>query len=237
MVKIMGSFPQPPPDVLPPPPGVEAVRSRKWMWAILLLGGLAVVSVSHFVILPRDLRAGATRNEALANARQIGLMLLMFESEYGRFPDATTIGAVKAATSTAVPLGDGSSNELLRQLLVVGSSSEKPFHAQGVGVRKPDDVFSGSHALAPGECGFAYIPGFTSAASPAAPVALAPVVRGAGTFDRKALDGSAVILFSDGSVRAIPIDRSGRVTVGGMDLFDSSQPFWGGTPPDLKWQE
>lgn len=68
-------------------------------------------------------------------------------------------------------------------------------------------------------------------------MALAPVVRGTKTFDRKALDGTAVILFSDGSVRAIPIDRSGRVTVGGMDLFDSRQPFRGGTPPDLKWQE
>ena len=67
------------------------------------------------------------RNEALNNIRQVGMSLFEFDSEYGRFPDASTIAQVKEQTHTELDLGDGSSNQIFRQLLALVLKSEKPF--------------------------------------------------------------------------------------------------------------
>jgi len=65
--------------------------------------------------------------EAISNLRQISINLFSFEEEYGRFPDATTIPAVQAATGTTLALGTSSSNDLFRQLLATVGKSEKMF--------------------------------------------------------------------------------------------------------------
>lgn len=41
------------------------------------------------------------------------------------------------------------------------------------------------------------------------------------------------IWFADFRVERLTVDQSGRVYL----LFDSSQPFWGGKVPDVKWPE
>jgi hypothetical protein len=41
----------------------------------------------------------------------------------------------------------------------------------------------------------------------------------------------------DTSVITLPVDKSGHVYLNGKDLFDPSQPFWGGKVPDVKWPE
>lgn len=207
---------------------------------ILWLGGLSVLFICaaplyRFVVRQRT---AAARTEALGNVRSIGLTLYEFDAEYGNFPDATTAADVKAATTTPLTLGTASSNQIFRQLIAYGLKSEKPFYAKIAGSRKPDDIFlDDAHALTAGECGFAYIAGLSALSDPSAPVMVAPLIPGTTFFDPKPFGGKAVVLRIDNSATAEPIDPSGRVMIRGKDIFDPSQPYWKGTPPDIKWQE
>jgi len=173
------------------------------------------------------------------NVRQVGLSLAEFDAEYGRFPDASTISAVKAKTGTSLTLDVTSSNKLFRQLLAHGLKSEKPFWAMTRNSpRKPDDIFNADNkALMPGECAFSYITGLSSKDDPATPIVMVPLLKGTTNFDRTQYRGKAIILFLDNSAKALPIDQYGRVAINGMDLFDPRQPFWKGKAPDIKWPE
>jgi hypothetical protein len=180
---------------------------------------------------------GTKRSEASSNLRSLGLTLFAFEDEYGRFPDASTIPAVRAATSTTLSLDNSSSNDLFRQLLATVGKSEKIFWAKtSKSSKKPNDIL-GADALVPGECAFTYIAGLSSSGDPDTPIVMAPVIRGTWKFDPKPFDGQAVILRLDSSATALPIDKNGDVIVNGMNLFDPRQPFWGGKPPDIKYPE
>lgn len=207
---------------------------------ILWLGGISVLFVCgtplYRVVLKQ--RKAADRTEALNHARSMGLSLYEFDYEFGRFPDASTAAKVKADTRTPLTLGSASSNQLFRQLIAHGLKSEKPFYAKIAGSWKPDDLSSDdAHALQPGECGFTYIAGLSSKSDPSAPVMLAPVIRGTRLFDPEPFGGRAVILRIDCSATLLPIDPSGRVLIGGRDIFDPGQGYWRGSPPDIKWQE
>jgi len=175
--------------------------------------------------------------DAISNLRQIGLTLFAFEEEYGRFPDATTIPAVKEFTSTTLALGDNSSNDLFRQLLATVGRSEQIFWTKTPATRKkPNDVL-GEDALVPGECAFSYVAGLTSSGDPEAPIVMAPLIRGTWKFDREAFGGRAIVLFLDSSATHLPIDKNGDVLLNGMNLFDPRQPFWRGKAPDIKYPE
>lgn len=229
--------PQPPPDAPAPPPGPEAVRSRAWMQGILWAGGLSLLFL--FLSSPLFLRSrkASDRTEAINNIKQVGLALLEFDSEYGSFPDASTIGAVKAATSTTLPLGSATSNDLFRQLIATGNKSEKIFWAKTPSTpRKPDDIL-GPGALKKGECAFTYVAGRSTAGDPDTPILMVPVIRGTWKFDPKPFKGKAVVLRIDGSARIETIDKHGHVMINGMNLFDPRQPYWNGKPPDIKWPE
>jgi hypothetical protein len=144
---------------------------------------------------------------------------------------------VKAKTSTTLALGSSSSNELFRQLIATGTKSEKIFWAKSAGTpRKPNDVF-GADTLKKGECAFTYITGLSSSSDPNAPLLMAPVIPGTWKFDPKPFGGKAVVLRLDGSAKAEPIDKSGNVMIGGMNIFDPRQPYWRGKTPDIKWPE
>ena len=57
-------------------------------------------------------------------------------------------------------------------------------------------------------------------------------------FDPQPFDGKAVILWTDTSVRSLPIDRgSGQVMLDGKNLLDPSHPVWGGQPPVIALPE
>jgi hypothetical protein len=176
--------------------------------------------------------------EAFNNAKQIHLALLDFDSDYGSFPDASTIADVKAASSTSLPLGTTSSNEIFRQLIAAGTKSESIFWAKStITPRKPDNVMHGSHALEKGECAFAYVAGLSASDFPGTPLLMTPVIPSKRCFERRKDYGErAVILFIDGSVKSFPIDNHGQVEIGGMSIFDPRQPFWG-KAPDIKWPE
>lgn len=242
----MQNLDQPPPDVPAPPPGEEALRSQALFWRIIVLGTICAAVLALFVAhgMTHTRRMAPDRTEALNNIRQIGLALFEFEAEFGRFPDASTIAAVKAYSSTSLTLDDSSSNKLFRQLIahglkINGVKSEKPFWCKTKTTpKKPDDVFrSDSTALQPGECGFAYIAGLKSSDPPETPVVMAPLEKGKTTFDPKPFQGRAVFLFLDSSAKPLPIEKDGRVLINGMDIFDPRQPFWKGKAPDIKWQE
>jgi hypothetical protein len=197
--------------------------------------------------VPGRRRGAHQTGESAGNLRQIGLALLEFDTDFGRFPDSSTIAQVKERDpSTTIPLGLSTSNELFRQLLVTEvAPSESMFYSRPPGSgphRRPDNNFVGTNALEKGECGFAYIAGLsTTSHPPDTPLAMAPLVPGQRKFDYKHckefFGGKAVILCIDCSVRSLPVDKSGRVWINGKDLFDPSQPFWGGKAPDVKWPE
>ena len=230
---------QPPPDAPAPPPGPEARRSRRIALWIFIPGGLlvgaflAIAGITHFKQRPI-----ANLSEVMGNLRSLHYALMSFETDYGSYPDSSTAGKVKAATSTTAPLGNTSSNELLRQLVATHVRSESLFYApSSVCPRKPDNVL-GPDTLAKGECAFAYVAGLSTTGDPDTPVLMAPVLPSARCFERRRdLRHRAGILFRDGSVRAFPVNSRGEVILNGMSLLDPRQPFWGGKPPDIKWPE
>ncbi len=167
-------------------------------------------------------RKKADQTEAVSNARQIGLALMEFEADYSYYPNASSGPAT-------------SSNERFRQLLSAGlTTSEQMFYAKSAGTRKPDGNTTGSQAIAPGECGFAYVDNIRTDDGIPRPLAMAPFEKGSTAFDRMPFDGKAVILWSDGSVRSVPIDSfTGEVMIDGQNLLDPAHPIWGGVPPSL----
>ncbi len=179
----------------------------------------------------------ADRIHALSNLRDISHELLEFESQYGRFPDDSTLTPVKAQDDTGLRFGTRTSNEYFRQLLATGRKSEEIFCAN-ISPRffYPDDLI-GPKALERDECSFSYIPGLSSASPPGTPVVMTPLVPGTQKFDPKPFGKMATILFVDRSVQALPIDKNGNVILNGMKLFDPRQLFWGGKPPDIKYPE
>ena len=232
--------PQPPPDVPAPPPGPEAIRSRRVMKWILLLGALSIFILLLAGLSPLTRSGGPghhSRPEALSNLRQIGLNLFFFEEDYGRFPDASTIPAVQSTTGTTLALGTSSSNDLFRQLLATVGKSEKIFWAQTSIPRRPPNDVLGADALVPGECAISYIAGLTSAGDPETPIAMTSVIRGTWKFDREAFGGRAIVLRLNGSATEFPIDKNGDVILNGMNLFDPRQPFWRGKAPAIKYPE
>lgn len=182
-------------------------------------------------------RRASDRTEAINNIKQVNLALIDFDNDYGSFPDASTIPAVKASTATTLSLGTSSSNDLLRQLIATGNKSEKIFWAKSAGTpRKGDDIL-GADALKKGECAFTYIAGLSTSSDPSAPLLLVPVIPGTWKFDPKPFKGMAVVLRVDGSARSEAIDKNGGVIINGLNIFDPRQPYWRGKAPDIKWPE
>lgn len=228
-----------------PPPSEAALRSQKWWRWILGVGiGLILFLLLVWMTTPVVIRAKKKSDltEAVSNLRQIGLALFEFDADYGRFPDSSTAIDVKDATLTSLALGTTSSNDYFRQLIASEiCQKEFIFYARTPTSKKPDNVFDGSNALEKGECAFAYIAGLSWNSMTETPVVVLPLVPGKKLFDTKVsqryYDGKAVILRVDNRVIVLPIDKSGHVWLNGKDLFDPSQPFWGGKAPDVKWPE
>ncbi|MFD0893364.1 hypothetical protein KBB96_18215 [Luteolibacter ambystomatis] len=210
--------------------------------ALLGIGSLVLLFVSLHFFAPYVLYGAkkASGTQAVSNARSIGLALFDFDSDYGRFPDASTIAAVKAVTDSTWDLKDRTSNDLFKQIIVSGiTTSEEIFYAKASGARKPDSVIvTEDRTLAQGECGFAYIAGAATKCDPMRPLAVTPLIPGTFKFDPKPFDGRAIILRADNSAASYIIRKDGTVIApGGKDLFDPSQPYWRGAPPDVKWAD
>ncbi len=227
---MQATLPQPPRD-LPSP--AHAKRSRLLMGGLLLL---LLAGLGFGILMEIDRRrVHALREAAFRNMRSLGLPIMEFDAEYGSFPNEKTLADVCEATGNE-PWPLRTSNDMLRQLIVTGLKSEKPFSDNGRAgwTRIPDDMISPlSKALEPGECAFAYIPGHFTVSHPAQPILLYPMLPGGRTFDRKPLGGRAILLRNDSSVTSVEIDKNGRAIMDGKDLFDPTQPFWDGKVPKV----
>jgi hypothetical protein len=210
--------------------------------SVVLGGGVGVL------IMESQLRSWKHRKyrnlaQAHSNVRQIGFALTDFEIEYGKFPDTDTISRITNDASDPIPLGSKTSNDFFRQLLASEiAPAESMFYAWNPSItRRPDNRYTGKLALEKGECAFAYVAGLSSPVGPNTPMVLFPLVPGKKLFDYKLCEdsyaGQAVIWFADFHVERTPVDKSGHVYLNGKDLFDPSQPFWGGKVPDVKWPE
>ena len=234
-------LPQPPPDAPAPPPSEAALLSKR-KWNQLLTVGFVSLGILVLLVLTAPLtlrsRKKSYQTEAVNNARQIGLALFEFETEYGKFPDASTVAAVNGKTGTLLPLGAKSSNDFFRQLLASGiAPSEQMFYAKNRNARKPDGLVAGSQALEKGECGFTYFLGATASDTPSRPLVVAPMIPGTDRFDPKPFKGKAVILKRDNSVTSLLINKDGHVIFQGRNLMDPYHPVWEGHAPVIAWPE
>jgi len=176
--------------------------------------------------------------EATSNARQIGLALFEFETEYGEFPSPTTRPLVEKDVGAIIDLSGTSSNALFRQIFAVDiTRSEQMFFARKKDFRKGDGIITPGDILKPGSCGFSYISGFTSYDDPTTPIVLTPVIPGTTRFDPKPFDGKAVVLHIDNSVRTYEIENDGHIYRDGINLLSSKHPIWKGKAPDIRYPE
>jgi len=188
---------------------------------VLLLAGL---------LSPLYLRShmGAARVEAINNAKQVGLALLEFEQEFGKFPDESTVEAVLAETGSDLDLSGHSSNALFRQLIAYGIQSEDIFYCKHPSVRTPDNIITPGEALKPGEVGFSYVAGLDSDSNPGLPLLAAPMRAGTTQFYHDPFSGKAVVLRVDLSAKALSIRSSDhRAVFGeGKTVFDPTSGLW-----------
>ena len=212
------------------------------MKPISLISSLACAAIACTPALaqqnPFPALAKAHATEATNNARQIGLALFEFDSKYGYFPSEQTLADVEEALGKKLPAGDKSSNTLFRQLFAAGITvTEAPFFANIPGVMKGGDQKEPAKAIAKGKNAFAYIAGLSSAANPARPLVVCPLIPGSTKFDPKPFGGKAIILRIDCSVQALPIEDDGTVLEKGVELLSKDHPLWDGKVPDIRYPD
>ncbi len=204
--------------------------------SIWLLAGLVPVFPLHAEPAVRDAEKALT--QAVSNARQIGLSLFEFETEYGFYPNEETRVDVVEIYKVKLPGDEKSSNAAFRQIFAAGiTGAEKLFYADVAGVKEGDDELGEGKTLAAGENAFSYISGLNAAGNPGRPLAICPLIPGTTRFDPKPFGGRAVVLRVDNSVAALPIDAEGRVVVDGVDLLSKDHPVWNGKEPDIRYPE
>jgi hypothetical protein len=226
-----------PPEFPTPPEEPENQRRRISKLEIAISALLAVGFVAVIAPVFMGHSPAVDRTFAISSLKLVNMELINFDHDYGRFPDASTIASVRAATGTTIALGDRTSNELFRQLIAVRNTSEKIFWAPSPGQRrKPNDVL-GTNALAKGECIHSYVAGLSTKNDPEAIVVMALMIPGTTRFDPVPYDNRAVVLRVDGSAAAHALGKDGHINIYGNDALDSSMPCWNGKAPDLKWPE
>jgi hypothetical protein len=226
---------------LPPDP---ALLNRQHNWFKRVLCVVFVPSILFILTAPTTIRARKKTDEveATSNARQIGLALREFDTDYGAFPSAATQLQVSQNFPESIIKGEPThSNGFFKQLFEAGlTQSEAMFYAKVVGARKPDgDISTNERALEKGEVGFAYIAGLTSEDDPNTPIVLAPIIPLTTKFDPEGFEGGgkAVVLHIDGSARTYKIAKDGRIYDKGIDLLSPKHPIWKGKKPDIRYPE
>jgi prepilin-type N-terminal cleavage/methylation domain-containing protein len=189
-------------------------------------------------------RKKADQTEAVSNAKQIGLAMFEFETEYGSFPDSTTAATVTANTGTTLTMTAEDSNGLFRQLFGAGyTQSEAMFYAKTPNTKKPDANITGADCLAAGEVGYGYILrddlGLSTGGNPSRPYVVTPLAGTSGAnFDPGPFDSKAVVLRVDNSASSLQIQPTGAVNLspGQALLAVGASSVWGtGSAPAIKF--
>ncbi|MGC4014238.1 MAG: type II secretion system protein [Luteolibacter sp.] len=216
-----------------------SIKRRKGFTLVELLVVIAIIVALAGIATPMLLRQQkkAASTQALSNARQIGLALFDFDSDYSSFPDKTTADTVKENTGSSLSLQGSSSNDYFRQLIAAGIvTSEEIFYAKLPYTKKPDNVITGSNALSEGEVGFGYLmndtTGFSTTGNSGRPIAAAPLLNASsdGTFDADPFDSKAILLRLDNSAVSYTINQNTKTVVmpGGKGLLTTGEEtVWG----------
>ncbi len=175
----------------------------------------------------------ADRVEAISNAKQIGVAFLLFQEEYGSYPDAGTQTLVEENNDDSdVTAATDSSNGYFRQLFVSGvTESESMFYAKTGFTKKPDGALA-ADTLEAGENGFGYILNGTeglSTAGNASRVSAVTPLDDTGKFALDPFDKKAICLRMDNSASALTVSKDGEVVLGGgKKLLDTGAgTIWG----------
>jgi hypothetical protein len=226
------------------PEDSHQVRRRWLVWKWLLLVVLIVAAVILLAphVIRTELGHGRDFREAVHNMRSIGLALAEFQANYETFPnDQTRTEVLQRHPESKIPLGTSTSNDYFHQLLASGNAdSPSYFHGYGISKRNPPELPDAKIPLPPDTCGYAYIITDAESNAPSRPLVVYPLVPGKFIFDKKLCKlwgNRALVLHADSSVRAYPIDASGRLMIDGLDLFDHAQPHWQGRGFQVKWPE
>jgi hypothetical protein len=236
IVKTMTSHSDSPPSeiVQKSPKYHRRYGMRKWV--MVLMGCILIVAILPLFVGRK--RSSSGDGEHVNNLRQIGLALFEFETEYGRFPDETTIDAVRTNTGSDLSLGTKTSNDFFRQLIASGiAQNETMFYAKIKGCRKPDNKMDGIHALEKGEVGFTWFKGATLKDNPSRPLVVAPMIMGTDRFDPKPFRGKAFIVKMDNSVGSLPIDKDGHALLYGKNIMDPHHVIWDCHAPIIAWPD
>ena len=219
------------------PSAAEKARSKVGCFIACGLIGLCLVLVIGWCA-PSIRRMSHVGDQvvALNNGKTMALALNDFATEYGSFPDRETAAAVKKNTLTTLDLDGDTANHYFRQLIAAGMiKSEESFYAKtAYSPRRPDNNMRGDQALKPGEVGFGYIMNGTRAL-PAdnlnRVIAVTPLRNGSttGEFDPNPLDGMAVLVLLDTSVKMVRIRKEDRqVMLGDKKLLENgADTVWG----------
>lgn len=233
-------LPQPHPNATTPLASEAALRSRRYWKGLWIVGVISIIGVLGLLCAPLVVRSHRNegQTEVVSNARQIGLALFEFETEYGSYPDETTIGKVRLNQVSDLELGTKSSNDFFRQLLASGiAGNEAIFYAKTFESPKKNRNSGVNKVLEKGEVGFSYLSGLSAEGSPSRPLVVTPLIPGTDRFDAKMFDGKAVILKMDNSVISANINKDGHVLINGRNVLDPGHPIWGGKPWKLVWPE
>jgi prepilin-type N-terminal cleavage/methylation domain-containing protein len=224
------------------------LKRRKGFTLVELLVVIAIIVALAGIATPMLLKQQkkAALTQALSNARQIGLALFDFDTDYSSFPDKDTAEAVEQNTGTSLPMGGDSANDYFRQLIGANIvTSEEIFYAKLPYTKKPDNVITGNKALDRGEVGFGYLmndhTGFSTSGNSGRPIAITPLLDAAsnGDCDPEPFDSKAVILRLDNSAVTYPINAKTKTAVmpGGNGLLVTGRDtVWGesGVNPVVK---
>ncbi|BCU77194.1 type II secretion system protein [Luteolibacter sp. LG18] len=216
-----------------------SIKRRKGFTLVELLVVIAIIVALAGIATPMLLRQQkkAASTQALSNARQIGLALFDFDSDYSSFPDKSTADTVKENTGSSLTMTGSTSNDFFRQLVAAGIvTSEEIFYAKLPYTKKPDNVITGEKALAEGEVGFGYLmndtTGFSTTGNSGRPIAAAPLLNASsdGTFDPDPFDSKCVLLRLDNSAVSYSINPNTKTVVmpGGKGLLSTGEDtVWG----------
>lgn len=233
-------LPRPHPNATTPVASEAALRSRRYRKGVWIVGVISVIGFLLALSFPVVIRShrNSDLTEVVNNARQIGLALFEFETEYGKYPDETTIGKVRLDQDGNFQLATKSSNDFFRQLLASGiTANEAMFYAKTFESPKKNRNSGENKVLEKGEVGFSYLSGLSADGSPSRPLVVTPLIPGTDRFDAKVFDGKAVILKMDISVISANINKDGHVLINGRNVLDPGHPIWGGKPWKLVWPE
>ena len=209
----------------------------KCSFALVFICALFLAVMSRPLIIRSHKKMEMT--QAISNSKQIYLVLLDFENDYGNFPDDETEANYEDLDAFRGP----HSNDYLGQLIAGGyTKSEEIFYAFDKRyTTKPDDVISPrEEILQKGECGFGYIRveekiegkslvrGLSTDDNGGLPILIAPIVDVDGRVEPLSYKGRGVYLRVDGSARSERLDSYNKIRVGPQTLFDTGTgTVWG----------